>query len=186
MTRDDAPVREECVPHPVNNCTMKTREKVGPHVISSSVICSSCFSVGTWWGRCACPWPWRAAPRSPGRSALECPSQSAWMLRGSSASSGQGRLAPQSRSGLLSFHFIFQDESLIVRKARAVMSLSRCVSWWTLPSVRRSLRSFVRMYHMRNANKVQRRCVGMCQVTFCKIHTITLFYFHICHVRGGL
>ena len=107
MTRDDAPVREECVPHPVNNCTMKTREKVGPHVISSSVICSSCFSVGTWWGRCACPWPWRAAPRSPGRSALECPSQSAWMLRGSSASSGQGRLAPQSRSGLLSFSLHF-------------------------------------------------------------------------------
>ena len=38
MTCDDALVREECVPHPVNNCTMKTREKVGPHVISSSVI----------------------------------------------------------------------------------------------------------------------------------------------------
>ena len=39
VTRDDALVREECVPHPVNNCTMKTREKVGAHVSHHPSCC---------------------------------------------------------------------------------------------------------------------------------------------------
>ena len=69
---------------------------------------TSCFSVGMWWGRCACLLRWRAVPRSPGRSVSGCPSLSVWMWRGSSASSGPGRPAPQSRSGLLSLslHFL--------------------------------------------------------------------------------
>ena len=63
----------------------------------------------------------------------------------------------------------------LIRKVPVGTSLLRCVSWWTSPSVRRSLRSFVRTFRMRNASRAQRKFVMMCQV----IHYSSHILFHI-------